>query len=144
MPSLTDSLGSMPETYIVGEDQFWKFLLAGYARHIPDPTTTSKQTYIHTYIHKRAVGQFLDKDQDQVSPHNQGREILHRSSVIPFAFGSKVGRNRDHQLRGTKWCYSTTDSQEMPFSHKKQVLRSKAKLTWRKGRKKRLEGKIEK
>lgn len=43
-----DSLGSMPETYIVGEDQFWKFLLASYARHVPDPRTTSKQTNIHT------------------------------------------------------------------------------------------------
>lgn len=46
-----DSLGSMPEIYIVGEDQFWKFLLASYARHVPDPTTTSKQTNIHTHIH---------------------------------------------------------------------------------------------
>ena len=75
----------------------------------------NKQTYIHTYIHKRAVGQFLDKDQGKGSPHNQGREILHRSSVIPFAFGSKVGRNRDHQLCGTKWCYSTTDSSGNAF-----------------------------
>lgn len=86
-----DSLGSMPETYIVEEEQFWKFLLASYVRHVPDPTTTSKQTniqtYIHTYIHKRAMGQFLDKDQGQGSPHNQGRGILHRTPGIPFASG---------------------------------------------------------
>lgn len=58
-----DSLGSMPETYIVEEDQFWKFLLASYARHVPNPITTSKQTniqtYIHTYIHKKGYGSIL-------------------------------------------------------------------------------------
>lgn len=71
-----DNLSSMPETYTrEGEDQFWKFLLAGCAKHVPTPRNK------HTKAHKRAVGRFLEKGQGQGSPSVQRRGMLNKSQA---------------------------------------------------------------